>query len=377
MGNRLSRPSGLRSAAALGLTSILALWARAATSGDLQSADLDAAPIAASQTVVATVEGKRITAAEVAAANRSEFDTLESDYQLRLRQLQARQAQARHELLQQRLAQMLDQRALDSEAKARGTTAATLLAEIKVSVVTDEEVQRFYDENRTRTRDSLEQLRPVITQYLASEHDRQAKRAFYDALRERHGIRSLLGPYRVNVAATGPVRGKDDAPVTIVEFGDFQCPYCREAEDSLRTILGRYPDQVRVVFRNLPLQSLHPNATVAAEAGVCAERQGMFWKMHDAMYQDQSALSEDALKATAKRLGLKVDGFSACLDDPQTRAQLSADRKAADELDVISTPYFFINGRPLNGSVPVERFEAVITDELRRIGTKPDEPKRG
>jgi predicted DsbA family dithiol-disulfide isomerase len=363
--------------AALALASLLALGATSVTAGDVRPADLDEAPAAASQTVIATVGRERITAAEVAGANRAEFEKLESDYQLKLRQLQAKQAQARYELLQQHLGQMLDQRALDMEVKARGTTAAALLGEIKVPVVTDDEVHRFYDDNKTRTRNSFEQLRPAISQYLANQHDQDAKRAFYDALRAKHGISSLLGPYRVNVAATGPMRGKDAAPVTIVEFGDFQCPYCREAEDSLRTILDRYPDQVRVVFRNLPLPSIHPNATLAAEAGVCAERQGMFWQMHDAMYQDQSALSEDALKDTAKRLGLKVAGFSACLDDPQTREQLDADQKAADELDVTSTPYFFINGRPLHGSVPVERFETVITEELRRLGAKPDEPKRG
>jgi len=361
-------------AAALGL---VALGARPAGAADVRPADLDEAPAQASQTVIATVGSERITAAEVAGANRSEFDALESNYRLKLRQLQAKQAQARYELLQQHLGRMLDQRALDMEAKARGMTAAALLAEIKVPVVTDDEVHRFYDDNKGRARDSFEQLRPAISQYLAAQHDQEAKRAFYRALREKHDITSLLGPYRVAVAASGPVRGKDAAPVTIVEFGDFQCPYCREAEDSLRTVLSRYPDQVRIVFRNLPLPSVHPNATVAAEAGLCAERQGMFWQMHDAMYQDPSALSENALKDTAKRLGLRMDGFSACLDNPQTREQLDADHKAADELDVTSTPYFFINGRPLKGSVPVEQFEAVITDELRRLGTKPDEPKRG
>jgi predicted DsbA family dithiol-disulfide isomerase len=380
-----SKSSGLRRVvlypctpvAGLCLALLVTFGGNPAAAGDVRPTDLDGAPATSSQTVIATVGHERITPAEVAAANRTEFDKLENDYQLKLRQLEVKQAQARYELLEQRLEQMLDERALEMEAKARGITKAALLAEIKVPVVTDEEVHRFYDDNKTRTRDSFEQLRTAISQYLANQHDEQAKRAFYDVLRAKHDISSLLGPYRVNVAATGPARGKDDAPVTIVEFGDFQCPYCREAEDSLRTVFERHPDQVRLVFRNLPLASVHPNATVAAEAGVCAERQGMFWQMHDAMYQDQSALSETALKDTAKRLGLKMDGFAACLEDPQTREQLDTDRKAADELDVTGTPFFFINGRPLNGSVPVERFEAVITDELHRLGAKPDEPKRG
>jgi predicted DsbA family dithiol-disulfide isomerase len=355
---------------------LLALDAGLASGGELRPADLDG-PASSGHTVIATIGGERITEADVAAADRAAFDQLENDYQLNLRQLHVRQTEARYELLQQHLERLLDTRALALEARARGTPPAALLAEVNVPVVTDDEVRRFYEANRARARDSFETLRPSIAQYLANEHNEAARRSFYDALRAKHGISSLLGPYRVAVAATGPARGRDDAPVTIVEFGDFQCPFCREAESSLRAVMTRYPGQVRLVFRNLPLANLHPNATLAAEAGVCAGHQGMFWQMHDAMYQDQSALGESALKDTAQRLGLKLDGFSACLADPGTKQELEGDRKAADELNVTGTPYFFINGRPLNGSVPVERFEAVITDELHRLASKPDELKRG
>lgn len=356
--------------------SLLALAAQLATGGELRPADIDE-PATGGHTVVATVGGARITAADVAAADRADFDKLESDYQLKLRQLHLKQTEARHQLLLQQLERLLNARALDLEARVRGVKSDAVLAEIKVPAVTDDEVRAFYETNKARAHESFEKLRPSIAQYLAGQHDEEARRAFYDALRARHGISSLLGPYRVTVAASGPARGKDGAPVTIVEFGDFQCPYCREAESSLRAVMSRYPDQVRLVFRNLPLPKLHPNATLAAEAGVCAGQQGMFWQMHDAMYQDQSALSESALKDTARHLGLKMDGFAACLADRKTLEELDTDREAADELNVSGTPYFFINGRPLNGSVPVERFESVISDELRRSASKPDEPQRG
>jgi protein-disulfide isomerase len=362
--------------AAATLASLLALGASLASGGELRPADIDG-PASSGRTVIATIGVERITEADVAAADRADFDKLEGDYQLKLRQLHLKQTEARYEVLQQHLERLLDARALELEARVRGAKPETILAEIKVPVVTDDEVRQFYEANKARAKESFETLRPSIAQYLANEHDEDAKRGFYEALRARHGIASLLGPYRVAVAATGPARGKDDAPVTIVEFGDFQCPFCREAEGSLRAVMSKYPDQVRLVFRNLPLANLHPNATVAAEASVCAEHQGMFWQMHDAMYQDQSALSESALKDTARRLGLRTDGFSACLTDPGTKQVLETDRKAADELNVTGTPYFFINGRPLNGSVPVERFESVITDELHRLASKPDEPKRG
>jgi protein-disulfide isomerase len=358
------------------LAALLALGAPLATGGELRPADLDG-PAFSGHTVIGTVGGERITQADVAAADRAAFDQLESDYRLKVRQLHLKQTEARYELLQQHLERLLDARALELEARARGMKPEAILAEIKVPVVTDEEVRQFYEANKARAKDSFETLRPSIAQYLANEHDEHARRSFYDTLRGRRGISSFLGPYRVAVAATGPARGSEAAPVTIVEFGDFQCPFCREAEGSLRAVMSKYPDQVRLVFRNLPLANLHPNATVAAEASVCAERQGMFWQMHDAMYQDQSALTESGLKDTAQRLGLEMDGFSACLADPGTKRELETDRKAADELNVTGTPYFFINGRPLNGSLPVERFESVITDELHRLASKPDEPKRG
>jgi protein-disulfide isomerase len=360
---------------AVSLGSLFVLGIAQGSSPTQATGDEATAPLS-NHTVVAIIGRERVTEADVASADRSAFEKQEEDYNLKLRQLQVRRQQARHELLEKRLDQQLDQRALSLEAKARGTTTDAVLADLKVPAVTEQEARRFYEDNKTRTRESFEQLEVKITEHLASEHNEEATRSFYDALRQKYGIKSTLEPYRLAVDASGPSLGKADAPVTIVEFADFQCPYCREAEDTLRTVMGRYPDQVRLVFRNLPLPNLHPNATIAAEAGVCADRQGMFWQMHDLMFRNQSALSEGALKDTAKSLGLQVDGFSACLADPQTSSRVDSDRKAADELAIAGTPYFFINGRPLNGSVPVERFESLISDELRRASPKADVAKR-
>jgi|SRR5580658_2523119 protein-disulfide isomerase len=361
-------------ATALGLGSLVLLGT---ASGSAASADDPSLAPSSNSAAVATIGHERVTEADVAAQDRAAFDRLEADYQLRLRQLRLKLLQDRHELVQKRLEALLDARALALEAKARNTTTDAVLADIKVPAVTDDEARHFYEDNRARTTQTFEQLQSKIVDHLASEHNTSATRSFYDGLRAKYAIVSLLGPYRVAVDATGPSRGKPDAPVTIVEFGDFQCPYCREAEGSLRTVMSRHPDQVRLIFRNLPLPSLHPNARVAAQAAVCAERQGKFWEMHDAMFENQSALSESALKDTAKRLGLDSSGFSACLENPQTNGEVDSEEKAAAELDITGTPFFLINGRPLDGSVPVEKFEAIIADELRRLAAKQDEMKRG
>jgi protein-disulfide isomerase len=134
--------------------------------------------------------------------------------------------------------------------------------------------------------------------------------------------------------------------------------------------MAKHPDDVRLVFRHLPLTTMHPNSMQAAEAAVCADRQGKFWPMHDAMFENQTALGEGGLKDTAKRLGLEMDGFSACLADPSTKSTIDLDTKAADELSIGGTPFFFINGRPLNGSVPVDRFESLVSEELEHNAGK-------
>jgi protein-disulfide isomerase len=189
-------------------------------------------------------------------------------------------------------------------------------------------------------------------------------------LRAKHAITSLLPPYRVAVESIGPAKGSDRAPVTIVEFGDFQCPFCRQEETVVETILQRHPEEVRLVFRELPLTGIHPNALTAAHAAVCADRQGMFWPMHDAMYQDQGALEEGALVDKAKRIGLDVDHFSSCLSAQETLSAVEQDSKAADELNINETPYFLINGRPLHGAVPIEKIEAIVNEELRHAAGK-------
>lgn len=318
------------------------------------------------QSVIGITGQERISEAELITANQSEFDRLQNDFELQRRQLELKYAKSRHDLVQQKLDQRLDRDALQVEAKARGITTDAVLAELKVSAPTDDEARAFYDAHKDRIKLPYETVAPKVREYLTTQRSQEATRSFYDGLRAKHGIRSLLARYRVSVAASGPARGQNNAPVTIVEFGDFQCPYCKESESSLRTIMERYPRDVRVVFRNLPLTEIHPNAKIAAQAAVCADRQGKFWEMHDAMYDDQSALNLDSLKNTATRLGMNADRFSTCIADGSANPALDLDAKAAHDLGLGGTPYFFINGRPIDGDVPVEKFESIILDELHR-----------
>jgi predicted DsbA family dithiol-disulfide isomerase len=334
--------------------STAALGAPPATSGDRSE-------------ILGTIGTLRITSRDVLQLAKDAIDQQDREYERQLRQLQHGFDQARHDLIAQRLDALLDQRALELEAAARGGASSAVLADLKVAAVTEEEIHDYYELNRERSNQSYAQLAPQIKAYLENQHTERATRAFYDELRSRHSIRSMYEPYRMSVAATGPARGSVDARVTIIEFGDFQCPYCKLAETALRKVMAHHPQDVRLIFRQLPLTQLHPDAMTAAEAAVCARRQGMFWELHDAMYQDQNALSADAIKASARTLGLNVEDLSSCMSDGATKQVIDMDQQAADSLGIESTPFFFVNGRPISGSAPVDRFEAVIDDELGRL----------
>jgi protein-disulfide isomerase len=187
---------------------------------------------------------------------------------------------------------------------------------------------------------------------------------------ERIAIEALVAPPRLrkSVEAIGPSRGSAQAAVTIVEFADFQCPYCSRAAATIEKVLAAYDGKVRLVFRHFPL-SFHDKAPKAAEAGACADEQGKFWEMHDALFGSQE-LEPDALKAQARRLGLDAAKFEECLDSGRMAALVKRDLVAGQKAGVTGTPAFFINGRVLSGAQPEDAFHRVIDQELEAAGVK-------
>lgn len=173
------------------------------------------------------------------------------------------------------------------------------------------------------------------------------------------------GP-RLSVATEGrPFLGPLDAPITIVEFTDYQCPFCRRyARETLPRLLDRQGGRIRYVVRNFPIPSLNANALPAAEAVECAHRQGRFWEYHDALFRAGGALTAELLKALADSAGLETRGFGRCLDDRATREVVGRDILDAWELGVAGTPTFFVNGRRVRGVRSVEEMERYI--ELAR-----------
>jgi len=193
---------------------------------------------------------------------------------------------------------------------------------------------------------------------------------FVAGLRKATGVKLMLEPPRVNVEAGGaPGRGPEAAPVTIVEFADFQCAYCGKALDALRKVEERYSGKVRLVFRDFPLTEIHPNAAKAAEAGACANDQGKFWPMHDRLFADPTKLAVADLKQNAAELGLDAAAFAACLDSGKHAGDWKKSLEEGQRHGLTGTPAFFINGRLLIGAVPYESLSLVIDEELDRAGS--------
>ena len=159
------------------------------------------------------------------------------------------------------------------------------------------------------------------------------------------------------------IRGPQNAPVTIVEFSDFQCPYCGQAKGLVDQVLAAYPKDVRFAYKNFPLP-MHPNADPAARAALAAGKQGKFWEMHDALFQQAGDLSPSAIRAIAERLRLNVATFEADMESPAVKEQLDVEVRQGKVAGVRGTPTFFINGRVAQ-TRSLAGFKAMIEEELK------------
>lgn len=161
------------------------------------------------------------------------------------------------------------------------------------------------------------------------------------------------------------IYGSEDAPITIVEFSDFQCPYCsRWYVEVLEPLLAMYPGQIRFVYRDFPLISIHPEAVPAAVAANCAGEQGKYYDFHNSIFSGDYGLSADAYKKYAADLGLDNDAFATCIEEDRYRDEVMADLEWATGFGVQSTPTFFVNGIPMVGAQPLEMFTTLIDWEL-------------
>jgi protein-disulfide isomerase len=258
-------------------------------------------------------------------------------------------------------------------AKAKGVTKeAFVQAEVakRVKPVADTDVRNFYVQNSERMQGrSFEQMSAAIQQYLQQQRENDAKQALIAELRKSGPpVRVVMDAPRITVAvnADDPSQGKTDALVTVVEFSDFQCPFCLRVMPTLKELRTKYGDRMRLVWKDFPLTQIHPQAFVAAQAGNCAREQGKFWEYHDTLFANQSSLQPDSLKKYAADTGLDTATFNQCLESSKYEARVQEALAAGSRLGIGSTPTVYVNGRMINGAQPIEVFESVIEEELAR-----------
>jgi protein-disulfide isomerase len=345
----------------------LALVASLAVGAALAAVPEKRAPKPAEAGAVAMVGDEPITAAE--------FEKLAGPRLFAVRTQEYNQKRAL-------LEDAIDRKLLEKEGKARGISADELLrveVDAKIPAVTEAEMKDYYEKNKPRfgnmaEADALKQ----IEQGMRGQKTRDRQAIFTRELRDKASVRILLDPPRVAVSlGDDPTKGPATAPITIVEFSDFQCPFCSKVNPTLKQVEEKYGDKLRVVFRDFPLSSIHKDAAKAAEAAECAHEQGKFWEMHDKMFGNQTKLQVEGLKQSATEIGLDATAFNQCLDSGKFAAEVQKDVDEGISYGVTGTPAFFINGRMLSGAQPLDAFTAVIDEELARAPGTPVAARSG
>lgn len=312
----------------------------------------------ASPMPLAEVNGGVITAADLERALGTRLASLEEKiYALKQRELDT----------------LIGERLLEQEAVKRGVLQATLLdKEVteKVSLVTEAEVEKFYHANKSSLGEDGPAIRQQIRSYLQEQRLTAQRNQFVNSLRSNAKVHVALPPppvRQIEVRLDGNlVRGASDGVVSIVEFSDYHCPFCKRVQPTLSEILVKYPDRVRFVFRDFPLERLHPQAFRAAEAARCAQDQGKFWEYHDIVFEQAPKAEENDLKRYAEEVGLDIDKFTSCLFKSIHHQAVQQDLDEGNRLGIDGTPAFFVNGRFLSGAQPLEEFVRVIDEELAR-----------
>ncbi|MDX2169717.1 MAG: DsbA family protein [Deltaproteobacteria bacterium] len=301
---------------------------------------------------LATVGNKTITRDQVETAAKSELAEIETQ---------------RYEVVKGKLDELVAFALFEQEATAKGVTVEKLTeVEIveKVKKPTDAEIQKVYDDNKDQLQGApLETVKPQIVEYLSRKGMGERQNAYIAELKKKYPTKIALKAPTVDVAiADAPVKGPANAPITIIEFSDYECPFCKKVEPTVQQVLKQYGDKIRFAYRNYPLP-FHQSARPAAVAALCANEQGKFWPYHDKLVA-ASDLSAANLQQMASDVGIDRKKFDECVKSEKFAAVIDADLKAGQEAGVNGTPAFFINGRMLDGAQPFEKFQEIIEEEL-------------
>lgn len=269
-----------------------------------------------------------------------------------------------------RVGKVLIDRAYGEEAK-KANMPVEEYVETKVlkgdDKISDREFDKFVKEKGI-PKEQVAQLRDRIMAFMKMQKKQEQVQALIVKLSKEHKVELFFGKPNIKMnieMGNSPTFGSKDAKVKIVEFSDFQCPFCSRAAKTVSELKKIYGKKVEFAFKQYPLP-MHPQARPASEAALCVNEQGSdkFWKFHDAAFAHQDKLDAESLKKYAKDSGVKMDQFNKCFDEKKFAKDVDADMAYGNKIGVRSTPTFFINGKPVAGAQPIEAFKEQIEDEL-------------
>jgi protein-disulfide isomerase len=304
--------------------------------------------------LLATVDGQPITEEDLSPLVAGQLRPLrDQEYQIKKKALDS----------------LIGQKVVEAEAKKKGLTTEQLYqqeVDAKVPEPTDVELNAVYAIQREQLGGRpFEEVKAQLSQNLKRAKIQQARQEYSAKLRDQAKVAVLLSPPKTQVGFDpARVRGNPKAKVMIVEFSDFQCPYCGQVEATLKSVLAKHTDTVALAFRDMPITQIHSMAMGAAEAGRCAGEQGKFWELHDLMFADQAGLDKNGLVAKAQKLQLDEKQFDACLTAEKYKTQIQQDSQEGMRAGVSGTPGFFINGVFISGAQPETAFEKIIQEQL-------------
>ncbi len=282
--------------------------------------------------------------------------------------------QQEYELQQRAIRQLVSERLLRAEALRQGKTRDQFYAERVTDLIEEpsaEEVEAVMKQYRNQLPKEDEEARSVVVQALKDQQRQRLERALQKQLLAGADLKIRLDPPRapLTIYPEDPVRGPEDAPITIVEFSDFQCSFCARSQQTLHLLRLKYPGLIRIVFKNMP-GSRHDRARPAAEAALCAGRQGKFWELHDWLFAHQQTLDDASIAGAARDIGLDLEAFEKCLASDETLPLIDESLNTARFLGLTGTPVFFINGIMVRGAQPLTTFDEIVRSELERLGVE-------
>ena len=277
-----------------------------------------------------------------------------------------------YEIKRKALDNLIEQKMLEAAAKKKGLTTEKLLEQevnSKVPDPSDAEIEGYY--LGLKVKSPLADVKTQLRESFKQAKTQQARQDYLKTLRADSKVVVLLSAPRVEVGYDpARVRGNPKAPIMIVEFSDYQCPYCHQVEATVKEVLTKYGDKVSLAYRDFPLSAIHSQAEISAEASRCALEQGKFWEYHDQLFT-ASKLEKDALIEYARNLKLDDKQFGSCLTSEKYKTEIDKDLQEGRKAGVTGTPGFFINGIALSGAQGQDAFARVIDDELARKSNRP------